>query len=169
MSKDKIIAKVDKLEIHQSDVESLKNMLGKQGEIFKGNEGIKALREELIHQEILYRDALKKDLEKEETFQKALEHTKRQMLQQYALKKLISGVSVSESEAEEYYKKNKEKIDGAFVSEDPEAKPEFNRIKGQIIQQLTLMKQQEKYTEYLKSIEKEYDIKRYELKEDKHE
>ncbi len=166
MSKDKILAKVDKLEIHQSDVENLKCTLGQQGDIFKGIEGIKALREELIHQEILYRDALKKDLEKDEVFQKALDHTKRQMLQQYALKKLISGVTVSEAEAEEYYNNNKEKIDGAFVSEDPEAKPEFSRIKGQIIQQLTLMKQQEKYTEYLKSIEKEYGVKRYEIKED---
>ncbi len=169
MSKDKILAKVDKLEIRQSDIETLKSMLGQQGDIFKGIEGIKALREELIHQEILYRDALKKDLEKEEVFQKALEHTKRQMLQQYALKKLISDVTVSESEAEEYYKNNKEKIDNAFVSEDPQANPEFSRIKGQIIQQLTLMKQQEKYTEYLNSIEKEYDVKRYEIKEGNNE
>lgn len=169
MTKDKILAKVNDIEISRSDVEALRQVLGNRADIFKGKEGIEALREELINQELLYRDAKKKKMDEDEEFIKAFEQTKRQMLQQYALSMLISGISVSPDQAEDYYKQNKEAIDKAFVSEKQNSNASFEKVKDQLIYQLTLMKQQEKYKNYLSSLEKEYNIERYEIKEEEHD
>ena len=90
---DTVLARVGEREITQSEVDALRKMLGEQSEHFKGEEGDKRLLEEIINQELMYRDALDKNLEAEDDFQKQWEREqaslKKQVLQQYALSHLL--------------------------------------------------------------------------------
>lgn len=105
---DTVLARVGEREITQSEVDALRKMLGEQSEHFKGEEGDKRLLEEIINQELMYRDALDKNLEAEDDFQKQWEREqaslKKQVLQQYALSHLLGEVKVLPQEVEAYFR-----------------------------------------------------------------
>jgi len=103
----KLIAIVDGREVRESDFNSLMKNLGKNAAYFQGEEGRKALIDELVMHELIYSDALKNDLEKDEEFIKVFSTMKKSMLQQYGLSKLMNNITVSDEEISDYYEKNK--------------------------------------------------------------
>lgn len=164
-----ILARVGERAITKQEVEELRKLLGEQAEHFEGEEGDSRLLEEIIHQELLYRDAMDKKMDEEEEFQKQLDAQiammKKQLLQQYALQKLLSAVQVLPQEVEEYYHANEE-----HFTEKEKADPD--KQKSQIYMQLLLLRQQATYVNYTTSLEKTYPVTRLngtEKKEEEHE
>lgn len=103
----KVLATVDGREIKQSDIHSLMQSLGQRGAQFNTPQGQKQLLDEIIAQELLYSDAIEKDIESEENFIAGLEQMKKSLLIQYAANKLMTSVSVNEEEAKEFFDNNK--------------------------------------------------------------
>ncbi|WP_066924084.1 hypothetical protein [Murdochiella massiliensis] len=163
---DTILARVGERTITKQEVEELRKLLGEQAEHFQGEEGDSRLLEEIIHQELLYRDAMDKKMDEEEEFQKQLDAQiamiKKQLLQQYALQKLLSAVQVLPQEVEEYYRANEE-----HFSEEEKKNPD--RQKSQIYMQLLLLRQQATYVNYTGTLEKTYPVTRMSISEEKEE
>lgn len=110
----KVLARVNGREITEYDLNALMKNLGQNAAYFQGPDGRKKLIEELVMQELLYSEAVEKELYNEEEFLTVMENMKRSMLQQYALRKLFNEVTVSEEEIKNYYEKNKAR----FVTEE---------------------------------------------------
>ncbi len=104
----KIIAKVDGRDVTEQDLHALIQNLGQNASHFSGPEGRTQLGEELITQELFYSDAIEKGLDKEEEFVTALEAMQNNLLKQYALRKLLSSIVVSDEEALAYFDTHKD-------------------------------------------------------------
>ncbi len=108
MSDNKVLARVEGREITESDVERLLRNLGPQRAAqFNSPGGKSKLLEELINQELFYVDALEKGLDKEEDFLEEVENMKSELLKQYGIRKILEQVEVSDEEAFNYYKENR--------------------------------------------------------------
>lgn len=111
----KVIATVDGKEIAERDVETLKQLMGEQGAQFDTEAGRDRLRDELVNQELLYLDAVERGLDSDPEFLKQLENSKRQMLQQFALRKLLESVTVDEDELRAYYDAHKDRLSEKYA------------------------------------------------------
>lgn len=111
MTQNKVLASVDGKEITQQDVYNFLMQLDPQtaGQ-FQGPEGINQIAGELVNQELLYLDAIKNGLDKEEEFKSELEKMEASMLKQYAVNNLVKNIQVTEEEIAEFYKENKERF-----------------------------------------------------------
>lgn len=104
MNQNKVLAQVNDREITQQDVYAFLNNLGPEIAMqFQSPDGIKQLVDELVNQEVLYLNAMEDGLDKEEAFREEMEKVKENVLKQYALHKLISGISTTEDELKTYY------------------------------------------------------------------
>lgn len=109
MNENKVLAVVEGKEITQDVVMKFLNDLGPQMAMqFQSPEGMKRVVDELVSQEIIYLDAIEKEMEKEEEFIKELDRLKEGLLKQYAVNKLLMDTSVTDEEVEAYYNENKE-------------------------------------------------------------
>lgn len=104
----KVLATVNGKQITERDMVRLLESMGQQRAMqFYNEKGRKQLLDELINQELLYLDAVEQDMDQDEVFTQQLEATKANMLKQYALHKLLGGVTVSDEEVAAYYKENR--------------------------------------------------------------
>lgn len=110
----KTIAKVDGREIKESDLSALVKNLGQNASYFQGADGRKKLIDELVMHELMYSDALERDLENEDEFVEVMRNMKKSMLQQYSLRKMFNEISVSEEDIKAFYEKHKDN----FVTEE---------------------------------------------------
>lgn len=109
MSENKILATVGETEITQNEVQEFISYLGPQaGMQYNNPEGIKQVTTELINQELLYLEAKKLEMDKEEEFANELEKVIKNVLKQYAINKLMLTVEVKDEEVKEFYEENKE-------------------------------------------------------------
>ena len=106
----KILAKVDGREIKESDLSYLMKNLGQNAAYFQGIDGRKKLIDELVMHELMYSDALEKNLENDEEFIAVMDNMKKSLLQQYSLRKMFNEITVTEEEMKDYYEKHKEKF-----------------------------------------------------------
>jgi peptidyl-prolyl cis-trans isomerase C len=104
----KVLAIVDGREIKESDLNILVKNIGQNASYFQGKEGRKKLIDELVMHELMYSDALEKDLESEEEFIEVFNEMKRSMLQQYNLRKMFNSIKLSEEELKDFYEKNRD-------------------------------------------------------------
>ncbi|MFO7887076.1 MAG: peptidylprolyl isomerase [Eubacteriales bacterium] len=110
MKENKVLAKVNGRKITENDLEKVISSLPQQQAMqMQGEEGKKRLLNELIAGEMFYLDAVENELDKEEEFQKILEETKENLLQRYAVQKVMEDVDVKDEEIKETYNQNKEK------------------------------------------------------------
>ena len=110
MKENKVLAKVNGRKITENDLEKiLSSMPQEQAMQMQGEEGKKRLLNELIAGEMFYLDAVEKELDKEEEFQNILKETKENLLQRYAVQKVMDDVDVKDEEAKEVYEQNKDK------------------------------------------------------------
>lgn len=103
----KVLAIVDGREIKESDMKALINNLGQNATYFKGPDGRKRIIDELVMHELMYSDALEKDIEKEDEFIDVMNTMKKSMLQQYNLRKMFNNLVVTDEEIKNFYEKNK--------------------------------------------------------------
>ncbi|NLK63620.1 MAG: peptidylprolyl isomerase [Tissierellia bacterium] len=103
----KVLAIVEGREIKESDLNLLVKNLGQNAAYFQGEEGRKKLIDELVMHELMYADALEKDLESEEEFIQVFNDMKRSMLQQYNLRKMFNSITLTDEELKDFYEINK--------------------------------------------------------------
>lgn len=111
MNNSKVLATVNGKEITEDIVLKFLNDLGPQTAMqFQSPEGMKKVVEELINQEVLYLNAIEEKLDEEENFKKELERLKEGLVKQYAVNKILLGISVDKDEIKKFYEDNKEKF-----------------------------------------------------------
>ncbi|KNF07731.1 putative peptidyl-prolyl cis-trans isomerase Cbf2 [Gottschalkia purinilytica] len=112
MSENKVLAVVNGKEITEQDVQTLLTNLGEQVamQIQSQPDGKNRLVHELINQELMYLNAIDNSLDKDEYFVSELEKTKKNLLIQYSVNKLIGDVSATDEDVVKYYDENKEKF-----------------------------------------------------------
>ncbi len=108
MGENKVLATVNGKEITQQDLDMLMQSLSPQVAMqFNGEEGKKRLIDELISQELFFLDAVKNEFDKENEFITELNKVKDNLLKQYAVKKVLDNITVSDEEVAKYYEENK--------------------------------------------------------------
>jgi foldase protein PrsA len=137
----KVIAKVGKTSL---TVEDFLEQVPAQILVQTSAENRKALLENWIANEILYKDALKKDFMNKPEIQKKIEQFKKQLLTRAYLQEILAEVQfVSDLEARGYFEKNKEKyssvVDISHISSNSRQQAEeiYARLKkGESFSQL---------------------------------
>lgn len=105
----KILAIVNGREITENDVKANISRFPRERQSqFYNEEGRKQLLDQMISFELIYNEALENGIEKDEQYLAQLELAKKELLTQASINKLLSEVSVSDSEVEEYYSANKD-------------------------------------------------------------
>lgn len=111
MEQNKVVAKVDGLEIDQQDIFRFLNGIDPQvASQFNTPEGVQKVVDELINQELMYLDAKENNLDKDEEYQSMLEENKKALLKSYALNTLIEDVSPTEEDIKNYYDEHKDQM-----------------------------------------------------------
>lgn len=105
----KIIAIINGREVTENDYNALLGNLGQNAAYFQGAEGRNKLINELVMQELLYSDAIERNLQNDQEYIDVVNNMKDSMLKQYALRKLFNEITVSDDEVKEYYQKNANK------------------------------------------------------------
>ncbi len=109
---EKIIATVGNLSVTESEVDEFLTGLGQRGQAYNNPEGRRIILEQLIGNKLLLLDARRNLIEGEAEFRQQLAKLKDNLLVSYNTTKVISNVSVSDKEVEEYYNTNKDKFVG---------------------------------------------------------
>lgn len=106
---DRVLAVVGDKEITESIVMKFLNDLGPQMAMqFRSPDGMKRVVEELVNQEIVYKEALKENLQEMDEFKEELKKLEEGLLKQYAINRILMNVEVTEDDLKEYYESNKE-------------------------------------------------------------
>lgn len=114
MSQEKILATVGDIQITEAQLTELKkNLDPKKAAQFNNPEGTKILLDELVNQELFYLNALDQNYAEEPEFVAEMEKVKVNVLVQYAIKKLMSSIDVTDEEVKAYYDENPEQFKGA--------------------------------------------------------
>lgn len=108
----KIIAKVNDIEISQEDIQSFLHSLGQQTamQIQSQPDGMERVVYELVNQNLMYLDAVDQKLEEDEDFKNDLERAKKNLLIQYSVNKFLKQIEVTDQEAKEYFESNSEEF-----------------------------------------------------------
>lgn len=111
MKEKRVVAKVNEKEITQDDVMKFLNDIGPQVAMqFQSPEGIQKVIDELVNQELLYLDAEKNNLDKDQEFQDVLKQNEEILLKNYALNRLIQDVEANEEEVKEYFEEHRDQF-----------------------------------------------------------
>jgi len=133
------LAKVGDTVITQADFDKeMKGLPEFVQKMFEGSSGKEKFLDELVKRELLYKEALKKGLDKDPEYLKKIEDFKKITLVGLLLQKEIeTKVRVSDQEVKDYYEKNKEKFapvgqikaSHILVKTEEEAKKIIERLK----------------------------------------
>jgi EpsD family peptidyl-prolyl cis-trans isomerase len=106
------LAKVGNVKITQADYDREFQALPDYAQqLFSDAEGKERFLNEIINKELLYREALKKDLDKSPEFRRKLEEFKKlTLVTELFEKEILSGSKITDQEAREYYDKHKEEF-----------------------------------------------------------
>lgn len=108
----KILATVGGTPITDENVTEFLMSLGQRGQAYNTPDGRKEILKQLISNKLMLLDAKRNLYEAEPQFKAHLAKVKDDLLTSYATEKVLSGVKVSDKDAEEYYEKNKERFVG---------------------------------------------------------
>ena len=115
MGDKKVLATVGGREISEQDIDLLLESLEpEQAKHFGTGEGKKQLLSDLIAQELIYLDAVKNGLDKNEIFVREAQKMHDNFLKQFAVHRLLKSITVTEDELLDFYNKNKR------IFKDPE-------------------------------------------------
>lgn len=104
-----VLAQIGSYEVTQADLDHMMANLNPQvSQNFQGEEGKKALLEELVNQKLIYIEAMENNIHEEEKYKADFEKLVENFTTQYAIQRLINSVSVTHEELEEYYNNNQE-------------------------------------------------------------
>lgn len=138
-----ILAKVGDIEITKEKMgEIIKSLPPQQAMQVSNPEGKKRLLDEMVAGELFYLEAMENGLDKNEEFIKMIEEAKRNLLQRFAIQKLIENIEITDEDSKAFYAENKER----FVSE------------AEVSARHILVKSEEEGNEVLKAIEEGMDF-----------
>ena len=104
-----ILAKVNDREITNEDLNIFLSQLDPNTRMyFTQNNMMDQVVDELIYQEMIYMEAIEKEMDKDEDFVKVLEKTKETLLKSYALGKLLETVEITDEDLKNYYDNHKD-------------------------------------------------------------
>lgn len=114
----KVLAVVNGREVTNQDLnETIQRFPRERQSFFQSEEGRKQLLEQVISFELLYNYAEDNGIDEDAIFTLQLQKARKELLTQAAIDKILSTVTVSEEEAEEYFNQNKEMFnEGETVS-----------------------------------------------------
>ncbi len=103
-----VLATVDGFEITREDMlQIITNMPNEARMQVSTAEGRKALLDEMIAGELMYKKAIADGLDKDEKYIKLVNEAKKSILEQYAITKLLSTIKVTDEEMKAYYEEHK--------------------------------------------------------------
>lgn len=108
----KILATVNGIAITEDEVDELIANLGPRGQSYNNPQGRQVVLGQLISSKLLLIEARANLYETEAAFKAELIRLRENLLISYATEKAVSGVTVSDSEVEEYYNANKQRFVG---------------------------------------------------------
>ena len=108
----KILATVNGIAITEDEVNELIANLGPRGQSYNNPQGRQVVLGQLISSKLLLIEARANLYETEPAFRAELIRLRENLLISYATEKAVSGVTVSDSEVEEYYNANKQRFVG---------------------------------------------------------
>ena len=106
MNENKILATVQGTPITEAQVEATIAALGQRGQGYNSPQGKEMILEQLINKKLLVLDAEKNLYEYDPEFKAELAQIKEEMLANFAVKKAVENVSVSDEEAKKEYDSN---------------------------------------------------------------
>ena len=106
----KVLATVGGMPITDDNVTEFLMSLGQRGQAYNTPDGRREILKQIVSNKLMLLDAKRNLYEAEPAFKAHLAKVKDDLLTSYATEKVISGVKVSDKDAEEYYEKNKEKF-----------------------------------------------------------
>lgn len=107
---EKILANVNGAPITEAEVNEFIASLGQRGAAYNTPEGKKAVLNQLIGDRLMLIDAKRNLLEADPQFKAELAKMKDRLLTGFAVERVISTVSVTDKEAQDYYEANKDKF-----------------------------------------------------------
>lgn len=108
----KILATVNGIAITENEVNEIIAGLGPRGQAYNNPEGRQAVLGQIIASKLLLIEARANLYETEPAFKAELARVRENLLISYATDKAVSGVTVTDSEVEEYYNANKQRFMG---------------------------------------------------------
>ncbi len=133
-----VVAKIDSEVITTKDVEQEVSALPDFAkEFFKGPDGMSKLVDELVKKELLYVEAKKRGLDKDEEFQRKFEEIKKNALITRLLEKEIKAVpQITDKEVKDYYDAHKDefvqpsavRLSQILVKDEADAKKVYERL-----------------------------------------
>lgn len=112
MENNNVLAVVGGKQITNEDVDAMIASMGQQGQAYMSPQGRAMILEELIAQKLLLLDATRNLYEREAAFKEQLARVKEDLLINYAVGKVVSGVRVTDDEAKKYFEDNAEQFMG---------------------------------------------------------
>ena len=112
MENNNVLAVVGGKQITNEDVDAMIASMGQQGQAYMSPQGRAMILEELIAQKLLLLDATRNLYEREAAFKEQLARVKEDLLINYAVGKVVSGVRVMDDEAKKYFEDNAEQFMG---------------------------------------------------------
>jgi len=107
----KILAEVEGRKITQNDLNELyRGLKPEHAAQFNTPDGVKQLVKELVHQEMLLIEAEELKFAEEKEFIDEVERLKKNLLKQYAMKKIFETIQIEDSAVKDYYEKNEEQF-----------------------------------------------------------
>ena len=108
---DKVLANVAGNPIMASDLEMALAAMGQRGQAYNNPQGRQVLLEQLIAQKLFLLDAQKNLMEREPEFKEQMKRVKEEMLTNYAIKKAVEKVRVTDDEMQKFYDENPDQFE----------------------------------------------------------
>ncbi len=108
----KVLATVGGCPITEADVTAFINTLGQRGAGYNNPKGRAVILTQLVSSRLFLLDAKRNLLEAEPAFRDMLVRAKDELLTNYAVEKLLSGLQVTDEEAKKFYDENADKFGG---------------------------------------------------------
>ncbi|MBR2620852.1 MAG: peptidylprolyl isomerase [Clostridia bacterium] len=112
MEHNNVLAVVGGKQITNADVDAMIASMGQQGQAYMSPQGRAMILEELIAQKLLLLDATRNLYEREPAFKEQLARVKEDLLINYAVGKVVSGVRVTDDEAKKFFDENPDQFMG---------------------------------------------------------
>ncbi|MBQ8332585.1 MAG: peptidyl-prolyl cis-trans isomerase [Clostridia bacterium] len=111
----KVLASVAGNPITEADLEMALAAMGQRGQAYNNPQGRAVLLEQLIAQKLFLMDAQKNLMEREPEFKEQLKQVKEEMLTNYAIKKAVERVKVTDDEIQKFYDENPDQFEAGMT------------------------------------------------------
>ena len=124
----KILAKVNGTPITEADVDRMLMAMGQNGQAYNNPQGRAMIVDQLISKKLMLLDAEKNLYEYDAEFKAELEYIKEDMLANFAIKKTVEAITVTDDEVKKEYDENQDKfktgesVDASHILVDSEEK-----------------------------------------------